>query len=99
MFLEAVGFNSAWQLLQKLLKSTTMNSTDRIEMIQQCFEKLPNIEDSTKRIIKEVMHKKNALGQYLVKDNKDIDSLVDYLRNHSNHLEDNNKTKNYKKRI
>ena len=59
-----------------------MNSPERIEMIQQCINKLPDIEDTTKKIITEVINKKNALGQYLVKDEKDIDSLVQYLKNH-----------------
>jgi uncharacterized cysteine cluster protein YcgN (CxxCxxCC family) len=60
-----------------------MDLTERNKMVNDCLKLLPNIADSTKKIIKDIMYQKNACGQYLVKDEQDMKSLVNYLGSYS----------------
>lgn len=58
-----------------------MNAKNRDEVLDLCLKSLPKINESTKKIITEIIYQKNALGQYLVKDEKDIKSLIEYISN------------------
>jgi hypothetical protein len=63
-----------------------MESTNRKEMLQNCFEVIPVIANSTKVIIEEMIYKKNDIGNYLLKDEQDLLSLIEYLEENSAYI-------------
>ena len=76
----------ARQLFKTKSEMKNINYQDREEIIKVCLDLLPGISESTRKIVNEIIYKKNVLGKYLVQDENDLRSLVEYLEENSDYI-------------
>lgn len=60
-----------------------MKPTERNSIIKECRELHPEMTETTEKIIKEMMFKKDNIGQYIVRSKSELLSLIEYLEENS----------------
>jgi len=60
-----------------------MNNLIRKKMLKACIRKLPIIAETTRIIIEDMINKKDMIGEYIIRDENELYSLVLYLESNN----------------